>query len=92
MTTLLDCCCRRKKFISSLVKQTMGACILLAVRDCDAAQEALCLMLEWRLLPKEEARLQIVSALQSTESGKRRYAALCERQRNLQELVSLKFT
>lgn len=44
-------------------------------------------MLEWRLLPNEEARLQIVNALESTESGKERYAALCQRQKNLQELV-----
>ncbi|XP_031784390.1 C-Maf-inducing protein isoform X2 [Nasonia vitripennis] len=86
LTTLLACCCRRKRFISSLLKQTGGACILLGVRGCDAAQEALCLMLEWRLLPNEEARLQVVSALQSTESGKTRYSALCQRQRNLQEL------
>lgn len=46
-------------------------------------------MLEWRLLPNEEARLQVVSALQSTASGRTKYAALCQRQRNLQELVSL---
>jgi len=45
-------------------------------------------MLEWRLLPNEEARLQIINALESTESGKERYAALCQRQKNLQELVS----
>ncbi|XP_043473276.1 C-Maf-inducing protein-like isoform X2 [Leptopilina heterotoma] len=86
LTTLLGCCCRRKRFISSLMKQAGGACILLGVRGCDAAQEALCLMLEWRLLPNEEARLQVVSALQSTESGRNRYAALCQKQRNLQEL------
>ncbi|XP_033217067.1 C-Maf-inducing protein-like [Belonocnema kinseyi] len=86
LTTLLGCCCRRKRFIGSLMKQTGGACILLGVRGCDAAQEALCLMLEWRLLPNEEARLQVVSALQSTTSGRNRYAALCQRQRNLQEL------
>ena len=70
------------------MKQAGGACILLGVRGCDAAQEALCLMLEWRLLPNDEARLQVVSALQSTTSGRNRYAALCQRQRNLQELVS----
>ncbi|XP_051159693.1 C-Maf-inducing protein-like [Leptopilina boulardi] len=86
LTTLLGCCCRRKRFIGSLMKQAGGACILLGVRGCDAAQEALCLMLEWRLLPNEEARLQVVSALQSTESGRNRYAALCQKQRNLQEL------
>lgn len=88
LTTMLACCCRRKKFISSLLKHTGSACILLGIRGCDAAQEALCLMLEWRLLPNEEARLQVVSALQSTQSGKERYAALCQRQKNLQELVS----
>ncbi|KAL0113548.1 hypothetical protein PUN28_012604 [Cardiocondyla obscurior] len=86
LTTLLACCCRRKRFIASLLKQAGDDCILLAVRGCDAAQEALCLMLEWRLLPNEEARLQIVNALESTESGKEHYAALCQRQKNLQEL------
>ncbi|XP_076387313.1 C-Maf-inducing protein isoform X4 [Megachile rotundata] len=86
LTTLLDCCCRRKRFIASLVKQARDDCILLAVRNCEAAQEALCLMLEWYLLPNEEARLQIVNALESTTSGKNRYIALCQRQRNLQEL------
>lgn len=75
------------------MKQAKDDCILLAVRGCGAAQEALCLMLEWRLLPNEEARLQIVNALESTPSGKTRYAALCQRQRNLQELVrSIHFT
>ncbi|KAF7379406.1 hypothetical protein HZH66_014777 [Vespula vulgaris] len=86
LTTLLACCCRRKRFVGSLMKQAKDDCILLAVRGCGAAQEALCLMLEWRLLPNEEARLQIVNALESTPSGKTRYAALCQRQRNLQEL------
>ncbi|XP_054010731.1 C-Maf-inducing protein-like [Hylaeus anthracinus] len=86
LTTLLACCCRRKRFISSLTKQARDDCVLLAVRGCDAAQEVLCLMLEWHLLPNEEARLQIVNALDSTASGKNRYAALCQRQRNLQEL------
>ncbi|EZA50676.1 hypothetical protein DMN91_004492 [Ooceraea biroi] len=86
LTTLLACCYRRKKFIASLLKQVGNDCILLAVRGCDAAQEALCLMLEWCLLPNEEARLQIVNALESTESGKERYTALCQRQKNLQEL------
>ncbi|XP_076665624.1 C-Maf-inducing protein isoform X2 [Andrena cerasifolii] len=86
LTTLLACCCRRKRFIISLVKQMRDDCVLLAVRGCDAAQDALCLMLEWHLLPSEETRLQIVNALESTASGKSRYTALCLRQRNLQEL------
>lgn len=91
LTTLLACCCRRKRFINSLVKQARDDCVLLAVRGCDAAQDALCLMLEWHLLPKEETRLQVVNALESTTSGKSCYAALCQRQKNLQELVSKYF-
>ncbi|CAK9813367.1 C-Maf-inducing protein [Anthophora plagiata] len=87
LTTLLACCCRRKRFISWLMKQVRDDCILLAVRGCEAAQEALCLMLEWHLLSSKEAKLQIVSALESTASGKERYAALCQRQRNLQQLL-----
>lgn len=84
---MLSCCCRRKKFMSSLLKNTKSACVLLGIRGCDAAQEALCLMLEWKLLTNDEGR-QVVSALQSTNSGKERYTALCQRQRNLQELVN----
>ncbi|XP_076750099.1 C-Maf-inducing protein [Xylocopa sonorina] len=87
LTTLLACCCRRKKFISWLMKQVRDDCILLAVRGCEAAQEALCLMLEWHLLPSKDAKLQIVSALESTPTGKERYSALCQRQRNLQQLL-----
>lgn len=69
------------------MKQARDDCVLLAVRGCDAAQEVLCLMLEWHLLPNEGARLEIVNALESTTSGKNRYVALCQRQKNLQELV-----
>ncbi|XP_076245591.1 C-Maf-inducing protein isoform X2 [Calliopsis andreniformis] len=86
LKNLLACCCRRKRFVSSLVKQARDDCVLLAVRGCDAAEDALCLMLEWHLLPTEETRLQIVNALQSTEGGKDCYATLCRRQRNLQKL------
>lgn len=74
------------------MKQVRDDCILLAVRGCEAAQEGLCLMLEWHLLSSKEAKLQIVSALESTISGKERYAALCQRQRNLQQLVSKEIT
>ncbi|XP_008556935.1 C-Maf-inducing protein [Microplitis demolitor] len=86
LTTLLGCCNRRKKFIHSLFKKTESSCLLMAIRGCDAAQEALCLMLEWRIVTKEEDKVQAISALQSTPSGKERYLALCQRQTNLQEL------
>ena len=45
-------------------------------------------MLEWGSLDKEESRLQVVSALQSTESGRNKYTEVCQKQKNLQELVS----
>ncbi|XP_017767648.1 PREDICTED: C-Maf-inducing protein-like isoform X2 [Eufriesea mexicana] len=86
LTTLLACCCRRKNFITWLMKQLRDDCILLAVRGCEAAQEALCLMLEWRLSNKED-KLQIVNALESTTSGKERYVALCQRESYLQQLL-----
>ncbi|XP_057337872.1 C-Maf-inducing protein-like [Microplitis mediator] len=86
LTTLLGCCNRRKKFIHLLLKKTGSACLLMAIRGCDAAQEALCLMLEWRIVTNEEDKVQVISALQSTPSGKERYLALCQRQSNLQEL------
>lgn len=78
----------------------LGACQLLALRDQSSAQEVLCLMLEWSLLdgsstasPSSSAEdvntlgLQVVTTLQSTESGRRRYMELCDRQLHLKELV-----
>ncbi|XP_049964481.1 C-Maf-inducing protein-like [Schistocerca serialis cubense] len=85
LQTLLQCCCRRKRFISQLAKQ-LEACLLLALRDQGPAQEALCLMLEWQLLETEDQRMQAVTTLQSTASGRQYYAALCQRQKHLREL------
>ncbi|XP_067002506.2 C-Maf-inducing protein isoform X2 [Anabrus simplex] len=85
LKTLLHCCCRRKRFLVQLVKH-LGACLLLALRDSDVAQEALCLMLEWELLTQEDQKMQVVTTLQSTDSGQEQYAALCRRQMHLKEL------
>ena len=96
LQTLLNCCCRRKKFLASMTK-LLGACQLLALRDHASAQDALCLMLEWSLLdgsppPSVEdvniLGLQVVTTLQSTDSGRRRYMELCDRQLHLKELVT----
>jgi len=91
LKTLLDCCCRRKAFLASMTK-LVGACQLLALRDQSSAQEVLCLMLEWSLLENEVDHdhntlpLQVATTLQSTESGRRRYFELCDRQLHLKEL------
>jgi len=57
------------------------------LRGHSAAQEALCLMLEWELIEQEDQKMQLVSTLQSTPSGRDNYAALCQRQLHLRELV-----
>lgn len=86
---LLKCCCKRKRFISQLISKRLGACLLLSLRDHSAAQNALCLALEWNLLPEADQRLTVVTTLQSTQSGSLFYSALCQRQLHLQELVSI---
>lgn len=86
--TLLHCCCKRKRFLSTLVAKQLGACLLLSLRDCEAAQLALCLALEWELIAEPDQRLTVATTLQSTPAGSRSYQALCERQLHLQELVS----
>ncbi|PSN46032.1 hypothetical protein C0J52_15799 [Blattella germanica] len=69
-----------------LTKKQLGACLLLALRGHLAAQEALCLMLEWELIEQEDQKMQLVSTLQSTSSGREHYAALCQKQMHLREL------
>lgn len=86
LETLLNCCCKRKKFLSQLNSKRLGAYLLLSLRDNTAAQTALCLALEWNLLVEADQRLTIVTTLQSTKSGRQSYEDLCQRQLHLQEL------
>lgn len=65
----------------------LGALLLVALRDHAIAQEILCLMLEWRLINGEDQEMQVVTTLQSTESGRLKYNELCKRQEHLKELV-----
>ena len=67
----------------------VGSCLLLALREHAAAQEALCLLLEWKIIQSEDQRVQIATTLQSTPTGSAHYAALCSRQLHLKELVRL---
>ena len=61
--------------------------MLLSLRENAAAQEALCLLLEWQLVQSDDQRVQIATTLQSTPTGSANYLALCNRQLHLKELV-----
>ncbi|KAL0279312.1 UNVERIFIED_CONTAM: hypothetical protein PYX00_000901 [Menopon gallinae] len=85
LETLISCCCRRKSFLQKMMKH-LGALILVALRGHDVAQEILCLMLEWHLIVGEDQELQVVTALESTPSGREKYGELCKRQERLRQL------
>ncbi|RZF46157.1 hypothetical protein LSTR_LSTR012138 [Laodelphax striatellus] len=88
LDSLINCCCKRKNFIAELVGKRLGACLLLALRDHDAAQTALCLALEWGLIggEGEDQRMTVITTLQSTATGLCHYSMLCDRQNHLKEL------
>jgi hypothetical protein len=67
----------------------LGPLQLLSLRECESTMEALCHMLELDVIQGEDLKLQMITALQSTPAGKKQYAALCDRQIALRELVSL---
>ncbi|XP_054720950.1 C-Maf-inducing protein-like [Uloborus diversus] len=82
---LLDCCCRRKKFLEGLAK-SLGPCMLRALRDDATLQSTLCSMLELEVVDNKDLQMQIITTLQSTSTGKQHYASLCQRQMHLREL------
>ncbi|KAI0213063.1 C-Maf-inducing protein [Lamellibrachia satsuma] len=82
---LIGCCCRRKKFLTGMCKM-INPCMLLALRENEAAMDVLCAMLEYDILESSDLKLQIITTLQSTSVGKRMYADLCDRQIQLREL------
>lgn len=45
-------------------------------------------MLQYNIIDNNDTQLQIISTLESTDVGKRMYEQLCDRQRELKELVS----
>lgn len=50
--------------------------------------QILCLMLEYNIIENKDTQLQIISTLESSQVGLRMYEQLCDRQRELKELVS----
>lgn len=55
---------------------------------CMTCFQILCLMLEYNIIENKDTQLQIISTLESTQVGLRMYEQLCDRQRELKELVS----
>lgn len=55
---------------------------------CALGLQILCLMLEYNIIDNKDTQLQIISTLESTQVGLRMYEQLCDRQRELKELVS----
>lgn len=55
---------------------------------CCVFAQILCLMLEYNIIENKDTQLQIISTLESTQVGLRMYEQLCDRQRELKELVS----
>ncbi|XP_055933157.1 C-Maf-inducing protein-like [Argiope bruennichi] len=82
---LLECCCRRKKFLENLTK-SIGPCMLRALRGDATLQSVLCSMLELEVIDNKDLQVQMITTLQSTPSGKQLYASLCQRQQHLREL------
>ena len=59
-----------------------------AHRRASPGPQILCLMLEYNIIANKDTQLQIISTLESTQVGLRMYEQLCDRQRELKELVS----
>ena len=51
-------------------------------------EQVLSAMLEFEIVENSDMKMQMITTLQSTPVGKRKYAELCERQIQLRELVS----
>lgn len=63
----------------------------LALKFLCCGFQILCLMLEYNIIENNDTQLQIISTLESTDVGKKMYEQLCDRQRELKELVSSAF-
>ncbi|GFY75084.1 c-Maf-inducing protein [Trichonephila inaurata madagascariensis] len=82
---LLSCCYKRRKFLQ-VVATLLGPLMLRALRNDETCQRTLCSLLEFDLIEDRDFQLQTVTTLQSTNSGKRHYAVLCERQMHLRQV------
>ncbi|GFQ83366.1 c-Maf-inducing protein [Trichonephila clavata] len=82
---LLSCCYKRRKFLQ-VVAQHLGPLMLRALRNDETCQKTLCALLEFDLIEDRDFQLQTITTLQSTPSGKRHYAVLCEKQMHLRQV------
>ncbi|XP_053742078.1 C-Maf-inducing protein isoform X1 [Synchiropus splendidus] len=83
---LMGSCYKTKKFLLSLAENKLGPCMLLALRGNQTMVEILCLMLEYNIIENKDTQLQIISTLESSQTGRLMYEQLCDRQRELKEL------
>jgi len=93
LNSLIECCCRRKRFFESLMKTSMSGCMSRADLDDTACQNILCDILELEMLTPEEDSIReaILESLQRTDNGRKAYQQLCLRQEYLKQLVSSHF-
>ncbi|XP_054164446.1 C-Maf-inducing protein-like [Oppia nitens] len=85
LKNLINCCCRRKGFLMTLNK-SLGPIMLRALRDDDTCQQILCAMLELNVVDSIDMQQQIITTLQTTQTGRSYYSDLCQRQLHLKEL------
>ncbi|CAF3511433.1 unnamed protein product [Rotaria socialis] len=85
LNKLISCCCRKKRFLLSINK-LLPALMLLALRESQSSLDTLCAMLDLDAVENRDNKLQLISTLQSTSTGLKMYAKVCERQIALREL------
>ncbi|CAF3906067.1 unnamed protein product [Rotaria sp. Silwood2] len=85
LSKLISCCCRKKRFLLSINK-LLPALMLLALRESQSSLDTLCAMLDLDAVENRDSKLQLISTLQSTSTGLKMYAKVCERQIALREL------
>ncbi|CAF1117258.1 unnamed protein product [Rotaria sordida] len=85
LSKLISCCCRKKRFLLSINK-LLPALMLLALRESQSSLDTLCAMLDLDAVENRDNKLQLISTLQSTSTGLKMYAKVCERQIALREL------
>ncbi|CAF3664940.1 unnamed protein product [Rotaria sp. Silwood1] len=85
LSKLISCCCRKKRFLLSINK-LLPALMLLALRENQSSLETLCAMLDLDAIENRDNKLQLISTLQSTSTGLKLYAKVCDRQIALREL------
>ncbi|UJR36212.1 hypothetical protein I4U23_028944 [Adineta vaga] len=85
LSKLISCCCRKKRFLLSINK-LLPALMLLALRETQSSLETLCAMLDLDAVENRDNKLQLISTLQSTPTGLKMYAKVCERLIALREL------